>query len=98
MVDANLRDRIEAIQAEFPRYGYRRLKRHLAREGVIVNEKRIRRVMKEYGLYSDKDLFCLSGGQPLRPCLCREFDEDVKARGGLQQEKASFGLGILTTG
>lgn len=51
--DADLRDRIEAIQAEFPRYGYRRLKRHLAREGIIVNEKRIRRVMKEYGLYPE---------------------------------------------
>lgn len=53
IVDADLRDRIEAIQAEFPRYGYRRLKRHLVREGIIVNEKRIRRVMKEYGLYPE---------------------------------------------
>jgi putative transposase len=48
--DAELRDRIEAIQAEFPRYGYRRLHRQLERDGVTVNEKRIRRVMMEYGL------------------------------------------------
>lgn len=51
--DCDLRDSIEIIQAIFPRYGYRRLKRHLAREGVIVNEKRIRRVMREYGLYPE---------------------------------------------
>lgn len=51
--DSGLRDRIETVQATFPRYGYRRLKRHLAREGVIVNEKRIRRVMREYGLYAE---------------------------------------------
>ena len=48
--DAELRDRIEAIQAEFPRYGYRRLHRQLERDGVMANEKRIRRIMREYGL------------------------------------------------
>ncbi len=51
--DCDLRDKIEAIQAMFCRYGYRRLKHHLAREGLIVNEKRIRRVMREYGLYPE---------------------------------------------
>ena len=50
ITDADLRDKIEEIQAEFPRYGYRRVKKHLARESLIVNEKRIRRVMKEYWL------------------------------------------------
>jgi putative transposase len=49
--DADLRDRIELIQAEFSRYGYRRMKRHLQREGLTVNEKRICRVMREYGLF-----------------------------------------------
>lgn len=48
--DCDLRDRIEAIHVEFPRYGYRRIKQYLLREGLKVNEKRIRRVMKEYGL------------------------------------------------
>lgn len=51
--DCDLRDKIETIQAIFPRYGYRRLRHHLAREGLIVNEKRIRRVMREYGLYPE---------------------------------------------
>lgn len=51
--DCDLRDRIEGIQAIFPRYGYRRLKWHLVREGLVVNEKRIRRVMREYGLFPE---------------------------------------------
>jgi len=51
--DCDLRDKIEAIQAIFPRYGYRRLRHHLGREGRIVNEKRIRRVMREYGLFPE---------------------------------------------
>lgn len=54
VTDADLRDRIEAIQAEFPRYGYRRVKRHLLLfEGLRVNEKRVRRVMREYGLLAE---------------------------------------------
>lgn len=51
--DADLRDRIEKIQAEFPGYGYRRVKLHLGREGLVVNEKRIRRVMREHGLFPE---------------------------------------------
>lgn len=53
MSDSNLRDRIEKIQAEFPGYGYRRIKRHLLREGILVNGKRIRRVMRENGLLAE---------------------------------------------
>jgi putative transposase len=53
MADADLRDKIEGIQAEFPRYGYRRMKRHLQREGLTVNAKRIRRVMRAYGLLAE---------------------------------------------
>jgi putative transposase len=49
--DAELQDRIEAIQAKFPKYGYRRLHRQLERDGVTANEKRIRRVMRENGLF-----------------------------------------------
>ena len=49
--DCDLRDRIEIMQAEFPRYGYRRIRQQLLREGLIVNEKRIRRVMKLFDLH-----------------------------------------------
>jgi len=51
--DSDLRDRIEKIQAEFPGYGYRRIRKHLAREGISVNTKRIRRVMRENGLFAE---------------------------------------------
>lgn len=51
--DAQLRDKIEKIQAEFPGYGYRRVKKHLLLyEGIRVNEKRLRRIMREEGLFA----------------------------------------------
>lgn len=51
--DADLRDFIEKIQMEFPRTGYRRVCVYLAREGVRVNAKRIRRIMRENGLFAE---------------------------------------------
>jgi transposase InsO family protein len=50
--DTDLRDRIEKIQAVFPRCGYRTLYRHFRRGGETINTKRIRRVMGLYGLYA----------------------------------------------
>ena len=47
---ADLRDRIEAICAEFPRYGYRRVTAQLKREGRVVNHKRVARIMREEAL------------------------------------------------
>ena len=49
--DAELRDHIERIQGEFSGYGYRRLGKQLRREGVRVNDKRIRRVQRKYQLF-----------------------------------------------
>ena len=51
--DADLRDWIEKIQAELPRTGYRRLYEYLARDGTVVNSKRIRRIMREHGLFAE---------------------------------------------
>jgi putative transposase len=49
--DAETRDLIEKVQAEFPFYGYRRVHHHLERlVGVTINEKKIRRIMDDYGL------------------------------------------------
>ena len=49
--ETNLRDKIEQVQAEYPFYGYRRVHRELEKvHGVTVNEKRLLRVMKTYGL------------------------------------------------
>lgn len=50
--DLELRDAIEKIHMTLPGYGYRRVREHLKREGKTVNSKRIRRVMKEYSLFS----------------------------------------------
>jgi len=50
--EADLRDRIEAICLEFPRYGYRRVTRQLKREGWGVNHKKVLRLMQE------SDLLC----------------------------------------
>jgi len=48
--EADLRDRIEAICLEFPRYGYRRVTHQLKQEGWVVNHKRILRLMRESDL------------------------------------------------
>jgi putative transposase len=48
--DEKLRQQIEGIHEEFPGYGYRRVTRELKRRGVQVNDKRVRRVMKKFGL------------------------------------------------
>jgi len=52
--DAELRDWIEAVHLKFPRAGYRTLKRYIERDfGLVVNEKKIRRVQKKYGLHAE---------------------------------------------
>ena len=49
--DTLLREHIERIQQHFPGYGYRRLGRQLRREGIAVNDKKIRRVQRKYQLF-----------------------------------------------
>lgn len=49
--DAELCDQIERIHGEFPGYGYRRLAKQLRREGIRVNDKRIRRLQRKYQLF-----------------------------------------------
>jgi putative transposase len=47
-----LTDRIEGITEEFPRYGYRKVTAQLHREGLLVNHKKIQRIMRERGFGS----------------------------------------------
>ncbi len=47
-----LRQLIEEIHVELPGYGYRRIRHHLLKQGIRVNSKRIKRVMKTYSLFS----------------------------------------------
>ncbi|MFH1954291.1 MAG: IS3 family transposase [Pseudomonadota bacterium] len=48
--NTDLRDRIEAIALDFPRYGYRRITHQLKRDGLSVNHKRVLRIMRESSL------------------------------------------------
>ena len=46
-----MRDLIEQVQTEFPAYGYRRVHEYLEKAlGITINQKKIRRIMDEYGL------------------------------------------------
>lgn len=52
--DADLRDKIEYLQAEFSCYGYRTLREQLQRQyGMVVNGKRLLRVMGKYNLFQE---------------------------------------------
>ncbi len=44
--DLQMRDEIEKIALEFPRYGYRRMTAELKRRGYCVNHKRVLRLMR----------------------------------------------------
>lgn len=48
--DTRVRERLRALAAERPRFGYRRLGVLLEREGLLVNHKRVHRVYRQEGL------------------------------------------------
>jgi transposase InsO family protein len=48
--EADLKAAIDNIAGEFPRYGYRRITQQLKRQGIVINHKRVARLMKEMGL------------------------------------------------
>lgn len=56
--DLALRDMIEAIVLDFPRYGYRRMTVELGRRGIRANHKRVLRVMREANLLVDVRAYC----------------------------------------
>ncbi len=51
--DADLRDKIEEIHSKFSKAGYRTMQVYLARNGTRVGERRLRRVIREYGLFAE---------------------------------------------
>lgn len=51
--DAELREAIEAVQADFPKAGYRTVWQYLKRRGRFVGERRIRRIMKRFSLHAE---------------------------------------------
>ena len=56
--ERELRDHIERIALEFPRYGYRRMTAELRRRGSVVNHKRVLRLMREDNLLVQVRRFC----------------------------------------
>lgn len=47
-----IQEHILAIHKVHPYYGYKRMTRALGREGIVVNHKRVRRLMRELGIKS----------------------------------------------
>lgn len=56
--DLELRDAIERIALEYPRYGYRRVTVELGRRGHEVNHKRVLRIMREESLLVEVQHYC----------------------------------------
>lgn len=52
--ETQLQAALEVVAGEWPTYGYRRLTRQLARQGLPVNSKRVRRLMRQAGLQAQK--------------------------------------------
>jgi len=48
--EADIKDRIAAISYKHPYYGYRRMTAQLKREKVMINHKRVLRMMRELGI------------------------------------------------
>ncbi|MSO14663.1 IS3 family transposase [Rickettsiales endosymbiont of Trichoplax sp. H2] len=47
-----LSNKIAEIYSSYPIYGYRRITAMLARENILVNHKRVQRLMREMDLYA----------------------------------------------
>jgi putative transposase len=56
--ELELREAIEAIAVEYPRYGYRRITAELGRRGMPVNHKHVLRVMREENLLVEVRRYC----------------------------------------
>jgi len=48
--DELILDKIKGIATAFLSYGYRRITAHLRREGIIINHKRVYRIMSQNGI------------------------------------------------
>lgn len=56
--DLDLREAIEAVALEYPRYGYRRVHAELVRRGWHVNHKRVQRLMQAANLLVEVRRYC----------------------------------------
>jgi transposase InsO family protein len=67
--DADIRGKIEQIRCEFPLVGYRPLIHHLKRNGVKIGETKLRRILKESGLFVKRKKRFVSTTQSKHDCL-----------------------------
>jgi transposase InsO family protein len=58
LADLTLRDAIETIAVEFPRYGYRRMTVELGRRGLVANHKRVLALMRAANLLVQVKRYC----------------------------------------
>jgi putative transposase len=56
--DLALRDAIEEVAVEFPRYGYRRITVELGRRGIVANHKRVLALMRAANLLVQVKHYC----------------------------------------
>ena len=52
--EADLQDKIEKIAYDYPYYGYRRITAALKRDGIVVNHKKVLKLMKKMGIQCRK--------------------------------------------
>lgn len=72
-----LMHKIDKLYTEFPYYGYPRITAQLRREGIIVNEKKIARLMKIMGIqaiYPKKSLSKNNTPHPVYPYLLNNLN------------------------
>ena len=50
--DTEVKNLIDSVHVEFPYYGYRMLHEELGRRGILMNEKKIRRIQRKFGLFA----------------------------------------------
>jgi len=57
--NADIADKVEKIAYDFPSYGYRRVTAALRRQGMIVNHKKVAKIMKNmaYSAEKGRDLY-----------------------------------------
>ena len=79
--DSEIVARIEAVCDEFETYGYRRVGAALRHQGIVVNSKKVRRLMREHGLQPRRRTRFVattdsSHNLPVFPSLARGMEPD----------------------
>lgn len=77
--DLDIMNRIDRIYTDMPYYGVMRMTEQLRRDGLVINEKHVRRLMREMGLeamYPKPNLSKNANQHPVYPYLLRGITAD----------------------